>query len=157
MKNIVPGSEIYLHYSEKPMPRLKRERVPQINPDTFKPEGIWITDDSDENWAWFCRREKFRREGLRHVATVYVDPTNLLYLRTPGELDSFTREYSYPAGTPWRIGIDWNRVSEKYDGIMIFPYQWSRRLSGDTSWYYGWDCASGCIWDGKSIKKVRRQ
>jgi len=36
-------------------------------------------------------------------------------------------------------------VSKEYDGIEIAPYQWDARLS--LIWYYGWDVASGCIWN----------
>lgn len=48
--------------------------------------------------------------------------------------------------------IDWQKVSRQYDGIIIAPYQWEHRLSSD--WYYPWDCASGCIWNGKAIQTI---
>jgi hypothetical protein len=28
------------------------------------------------------------------------------------------------------------------------------QLDEFTSWYYGWDCASGCIWDVDAIERV---
>lgn len=49
------------------------------------------------------------------------------------------------SGNPYTRSIDWLRVKTQYGGIEIAPYQWKRRLS--SFWYYGWDCASGAIWD----------
>jgi hypothetical protein len=50
--------------------------------------------------------------------------------------------------------IDWYRVAEQYDGIIITPYIYERRLTEYTTWYYSWDCASGCIWNGKAIANI---
>ena len=38
-------------------------------------------------------------------------------------------------------------AAEGWAGIEIAPYIWARRLDGPARWYYGWDAASGCIWD----------
>ena len=46
--------------------------------------------------------------------------------------------------------IDWKKVASKYDGIEINPYQFEARYQ--YLWYYGWDVASGCIWNLKSVK-----
>lgn len=35
------------------------------------------------------------------------------------------------------------------------PYQWRRRNERGFSWYYGWDCASGCIWRASAIREIR--
>ena len=51
--------------------------------------------------------------------------------------------------------IDWAEVASKYDGIIISPYQWSLRLDMEMMWYYGWDCASGCIWNISAIKELK--
>jgi hypothetical protein len=50
--------------------------------------------------------------------------------------------------------IDWSKVAAKHQGIIIAPYCYARRLTYHTAWYYGWDCASGCIWDLKAIQSV---
>lgn len=41
-------------------------------------------------------------------------------------------------------------VAKDYDGIEIAPYQESLRY--DLEWYYGWDVASGCIWNFEGIR-----
>lgn len=78
----------------------------------------------------------------RYLYVLAIDPDiNLLRIRTAQELDDFTRRYAIGYH-----GIDWTVIAEEYDGIEIAPYQWSRRSDTHTSWYYGWDCASGCLW-----------
>lgn len=46
--------------------------------------------------------------------------------------------------------VDWARVAKQWDGIIIAPYIYSRRFDGPF-WYYGVDCASGCIWNLDAI------
>lgn len=48
--------------------------------------------------------------------------------------------------------LDWRRIAEAHDGIVIAPYQFSRRL---TRWYCGWNCASGCIWRPEAVAEIR--
>jgi len=50
--------------------------------------------------------------------------------------------------------VDWEKISRQYSGIEINPYLWRRRLQGGM-WYYGWDCASGCVWNESAIKEVK--
>ncbi len=50
--------------------------------------------------------------------------------------------------------IDWIKVAKQYAGLIIAPYQWGYRLEPGTHWYYGWDCASGCIWDASVIERI---
>lgn len=82
-------------------------------------------------------------------------PECLLHLNSPAKLDALTKQYGVLP--PWRtrpeaddylpryLAIDWSAVAAQYGGILIAPYQWKRRL--ELTWYYGWDCASGCAWD----------
>lgn len=51
--------------------------------------------------------------------------------------------------------LDWLKVKQKYQGIIIAPYQWKCRMAQETKWYYGWDCASGCIWDLDCIDEFK--
>jgi hypothetical protein len=54
--------------------------------------------------------------------------------------------------------IAWDRLRERYQGLIVTPYIWERRLTmgngPDAMWYYFWDCASGCIWDPAAIASV---
>lgn len=45
-------------------------------------------------------------------------------------------------------------IGARYDGIVITPYVWSMRLDRSAFWYYGWDCASGCIWNASAVAEL---
>jgi hypothetical protein len=85
------------------------------------------------------------------VYTVTLSPTaNILHVKSKKALENFARNFFLDS--PYYPSIDWNKVAEEYQGIIIAPYRWEHRL--DMMWYYGWDCASGCIWDSKAIERV---
>ena len=46
---------------------------------------------------------------------------------------------------------DWKLIAQEFDGIEIAPYQWEIRMDYNFFWYYGWDCASGCLWRPKNL------
>ena len=76
------------------------------------------------------------------------------------ELDAFHEKYGVPMFpnlpdmcNSRYFAPDWARVGEAYPGIIIAPYIWSRRLDGPM-WYYGWDCASGCVWDPSVVRSI---
>ena len=49
--------------------------------------------------------------------------------------------------------MNYAKVAENYGGIEVTPYIWEKRL--DSMWYYGWDCASGCVWHRDAIKEIQ--
>ena len=78
----------------------------------------------------------------------------MLVIRTEEELLAFEKEY-IATGSPFGPGfkvIDWARVANNYTGIEICPHQYNMRYGHD--WYYGWDVASGCIWDPSAFVSV---
>jgi hypothetical protein len=128
-----------------------------------KPRGRWITDDSGDCWKAWCLAEQFRLDQLTHKHEVVLDEASMLIIRSLWELDDFAERFGavnvwgtneHP--TRWRDKcIDWRQVANQYSGVIITPYQWQRRMDEDLRWYYGWDCASGCIWDMAAIKDIR--
>ena len=153
-----------VHYSAAPAGPLRV--MPQEangNPNLFKPRGFWVSDDAcEDNWRAWCERESFRPESLLCASDVELAPgANILLIRTAADIDRFTREWCirpYPE-IQSNIFVNWRGVRERYQGMIVTPYIWSRRLCmGDTPdamWYYTWDCASGCIWDPAAIASVR--
>lgn len=127
-----------------------------------KPRGCWITDDTEDCWRAWCRAESFCLEGLTHKHEVNLDESKILILRSPWELDDFTAEFGVdvwwgPDGHPRKYRdrcVAWEKVAEAYDGLIITPYIWERRMSDEYRWYYTWDCASGCIWRVRAIKSI---
>lgn len=156
---------MWLKYSEKPIefdPSRTYPQAPRLSVYA-KPNGFWITDDSDMCWRTWCESEDYGAEELACKHRVEIDESRMLFLRQADEILAFTREWSVER--EWMsktsravrivdVLIDWQRVAGTYAGLIITPYQWSVRFGSDTSWYYGWDCASGCIWDAGAIRSV---
>ena len=145
-----------IHYSPIPFV-LERRVVVQEDPQDFtvKPHGLWVSVDD----AWHtAAMDMFGDEDLKHASQITLAPeARILYLKTVGDIDDFTDRYTVSADDRFQIlgrAIDWPTVAGKYQGIIISPYQFQRRLMPHTFWYYGWDCASGCIWDASAIATV---
>lgn len=118
-----------------------------------KPRGFWLSvDGSGEGWADWCKENDFD-SGWRYVYGVNLSRgANILMIEDVSGLDSFTEEYGVSMDRHHSTLIEWARVADDYQGVIISPYQWGRRLDGPASgWYYGWDCASGCIWDADAV------
>ena len=142
-----------VHYSDKPAKPMRSVGQRQETTCHSKPHGLWVSVEGEDDWREWCLSEGFGLERLTHVHDVTLaDDENVLRLGGPAGIDAFTREFgerSYGS-----MGIRWHDVAARWQGIIIAPYVWARRLDGDAGWYYGWDCASGCIWDARAIASV---
>ena len=150
-----------MHYASESFTLDRTREYSQPEAHTFgKPTGFWVSVAGDNDWPSWCRAEEFDvdRLAVEHAVTLASD-ANVLRIESAHDLDAFYERYSvetdferrYPdSRQSWPIG--WHVVAEHYDGIIIAPYQWSHRLHMD--WYYGWDCASGCIWNLDAIASV---
>lgn len=145
------------HYSREPLGELSDARaenmaLTDIELMRGKPRGLWVSVPGEDDWRTWCESESFDIERLRCCQALELNLTDILMLDTLSSLDAFDCEYGLEMqfgaglyGTKWVI--DWRRVAAEYAGIVIAPYQWKRRFDGRvSSWYYSWDCASGCIW-----------
>lgn len=142
-----------IHYSKDPIDKVLHIEEKKDGQGFMKPVGLWVSDEAcTDNWRSWCIGNDFR---LDHLAYPYkVDlfkDNNVLVLETSEALETFTKEFGNPIhqGSSM-IGIDWKKVERKYGGLIITPYQWDMRF--ELLWYYGWDCASGVIWDPKQIE-----
>lgn len=118
-----------------------------------KPIGFWLSAEDDSvSWKDYCKGEDFRTETLRYQTSIkLLSNANVLHIATVLELEAFNRRFSYSRRSS--NYIDWPAVASFYDGIIIAPYQWPKRLDNSCFWYYTWDCASGCIWDLAAIER----
>lgn len=121
-----------------------------------KPTGLWVSVKGDDDWPTWCEEESFCPERMAFCYRVEIaSDANVRIVEGVAELDSFHEEFAleWTESYSWKsYGIDWRAVAERYQGLIIAPYIWSRRLHRPVSdWYYGWDCASGCIWDLSAI------
>jgi len=173
----------YYHWASEPV-KLRRMYYPQSGHP--KPNGFWF--DVNESWKQWCERTQFNLQDLRYRHTVTIlDNSRVLFLRNVEDIDTFTCEYGQNLSDNIQLldsvednnefshqyGHDlfsdirgqfsnyilWGEVAEKHSGIVINPYSRSRSLKH--LWYYGWNCAGGCIWDtsvirtGKPFKLIR--
>jgi hypothetical protein len=142
------------HYAGAPL-ELDRERVYPQDGGDLKPRGFWVSVLGPDDWPSWCRSEDWGlgRLTVEHEVTLAAE-ANVRLITSHDEFDAFHDEFAIGLvpGSPLRY-IDWERVTSLYDGIIIAPYLWNRRL-GDAAWYYGWDCASGCIWNLSAIESI---
>lgn len=126
-----------------------------------KPRGLWVSVKGEYDWPTWCEENEFSTSGGIHVEheVILMPDANVLHISTEEELKEFTLAFGTPhiwAGSV-RLGdqyvIDWRQVAAQYDGIIISPYlyRWDQEWM---MWYYGWDCASGCIWNLSAIASV---
>jgi hypothetical protein len=142
-----------------------------------KPNGLWF--DVNGSWKRWCEAVQFRLENLRYRHTVTIlDASRILFLRNAKDIDLFARQYgrnlsgriqllqstddidafTHQYGRDLFVDIQrqfsnyimWRGVAEKHGGIIIDPYSHAR--SRTYLWYYGWNCAGGCIWDTSVIR-----
>lgn len=117
-----------------------------------KPIGLWLS--VGDVWDTWCRTERYRTHDSVSTFEITADKSVLL-LDDAEVLREFTHMFSLPRSGPLKEFIhmiDWPRLSSQISGIVINPYIWSCRLDPSTCWYYGWDVASGCIWDLSVLK-----
>lgn len=127
-----------------------------------KPMGGWISvPDSNIDWPSWCKAEEFSLDSLQFVHTYELDTSGVKLITQFDEICDFHREYGVDARIApqfARYNIQWDRVARDFGGIVIAHYFWSCRLGSMdgnreditnqiSNWYYGWDCASGCIWN----------
>lgn len=119
--------------------------------------GLWVSVEGENDWREWCVSNDFALGRLTHMHEIALaKDAKVLRLSSVRDIDDLTHRYgcvpmSY---VPDCVGIDWRRVATDYEGIIIAPYILSRRLHDGSNWYYGWDCASGCIWDAAAVDCV---
>ena len=129
----------------------------QIDNGNLKPTGLWVSVKGEYDWPTWCKSEEFRNTDLQYKYIIELaENANILYISSSKQLVNFTESYTKYSKTPsYYSRIDWERVANEYQGLIISPYIWDCRLLSVTFWYYGWDCASGCIWDHTAIASIK--
>ena len=143
-------SDMRIHMSKNPIYKLEQKDYNQSYGS--KPNGLWY--GFGKEWLDWIDSEMPEWKG-EHIYKVNVNTSNILQIKDYLEIENFTKEYLRRVQTlPSTFFIDWNRISLKYDGIEINPYMWKYRH--ELLWYYGWDIASGCVWnlDKVTIEKL---
>lgn len=139
-----------VNFSDEPIQFDPNRAYTTFETGLFKPSGLWLSNEDDYGWKEWCRDNGFMQDCFAYEQEFELTPdNNVLIITEEHEFLAFEKKYGV-AMTPMHTSIDWNRVRDDYDGIIIPHYFWQFRL--DHIWYYGWDCASGCVWNLKAIK-----
>jgi hypothetical protein len=123
------------------------KKVNKSNAGIGKPAGMWYSVGS--SWIDWCISEQ-DNWITKYIYEVNVDHSIMLVIDDVLKFDEFQQKYR--ANTEYFGDLDWDKVAKDYSGVEIAPYIWGKRLKDDSFWYYGWDVASGVIWDEKALK-----
>jgi len=148
------AEQTLVHYSKHPLTEIRSVSVAEQG-DHHKPKGLWVSVLGECDWKSWCEGEGFSLPNLSIAHRIILsDKADILRLSNAQDIDQFTLEFARPERYGSRYEIDWQRVANGRDGIIIAPYVWERRLNGGADWYYRWDCASGCIWNASAVKQI---
>ena len=112
----------------------------------MKPKGLWY--DIDLSWIEWCNGNT--DWTYKNHFELEIDESKILMIDTKQKLLNFDAEYSRKIDERISLHyVDWELVSKKYSGIEISPYRYDCRFN--LLWYYGFDIASGCIWNSDAI------
>lgn len=160
------GKRVSTH--EEETPPITRDATERLKPGP-KPSGFWYSYGTE--WMQFMGEEYQEKLATsQYASAIDVDETQILRISTADELVRFTAFYGVPeaitdSDPEWEesrklmLGcikvakIEWQLVGKHYSGIEIIPYIAERSLF--TTWYSGWDVATGCIWNPGAITGYR--
>jgi hypothetical protein len=144
-----------IHYSVEPLGVLKDTEQTEWQ---MKPHGLWFS--VRDAWKRWCEAEDFCLEALKYETEIRLaENANLIHLSTPKQVLDFHEEYVIH-DRDWQLNfgtrgyrVDWRAVQKNFQGIVIAPFYRGFGLMDAPTWYYAWDCDSGCIWDVACVEK----
>ena len=148
------GNRLILnHFSSEPFELVDKtyENISQ-----FKPEGLWLCKDND--WYDFAINGVRSHEEMKYKTTFEVDTHNVRLIKNHDELIKFHN--AFPAigslNDIFLYGLlNWKKVSEQYDGVIISPYKRIGIINGNyIPWHESWDVASGCFWNTRCLRFI---
>ena len=149
--HISPTQKIFI--SDEPYAGFRE--VPQEKPRhaAIKPKGLWYA--CGDSWIEWVRREMPHwLERANYLYEVKLGE-EIIQISNDDEFGNFHAEFGFTpqdAYDPRSRAINWKEIQEQdYNGVEICPYLWERRQE---DWYYGWDVASGCIWNSAGISDI---
>lgn len=132
--------------------------VTRNNSRMGKPNGLWYGAGTE--WIdWVMSNAPQWRQ--QHVFEILPNYSTIKRITNSKEMVEFNNEYSHLLEPDEKYKfrqIDWINVAQNYDGIEIAPYIYDSevRHNQEFFWYWGWDVASGCIWNKNAISDIKR-
>jgi hypothetical protein len=126
----------------------------QTQKNDTKPKGLWYGIGT--SWIDWIRSEMPNWER-NHIFNINIDESKILKISNEEEIINFNEKYKTEKIPMFSlIIINWEEVAKDYSGIEISPYLYKMRHDRRVFWYYGWDVASGCIWNKNAIKSIEK-
>ena len=119
------------------------------NNNMFKPAGIWF--GKEDEWKKFCEENSFNMDDeYRFKSQIGLNLKRLAVLDSHEKREAF--EADYLKGSGRMAAIDWGKVSDDYDGIIMSE----EALVPSGHWSSTWDITSGCVWRASGILRIDR-
>ncbi len=153
-----PGTRLHISNTHRLVFKCLHKNKDTMRMSFGKPVGLWY--DVDGDWTKWCTSEEMG--WLRpYIYEIILDKSGLLKINDIDKFEKFEKDFQAekqedhfgftlpPSCDGLFSKIDWHKVMKEYGAIEIAPYLWKKRLT--SMFYYGWDCASGCVWDEKIL------
>lgn len=161
----------FTHYSERPCLRVRDgDQCRRMTDHGSKPDGLWFcaAETPDGGWEEFVRSKVragdpgFSLDQIKCLTRVeFRTPSRVLFICASEAFDLFNERYSQVSDETLKRTrdvfrnaprIDWPRVANDFDAIVIAPFR-TDRLRDDPKfkWYRCWDVASGCVWRAGAV------
>lgn len=165
-----------LHLSTESLSLAKFKNFPQAT--DHKPKGMWY--GFNNSWIDWCLSEQ-PNWLCPYIYEVTLHESKVLRITNVEEFEQFEdthhdipeyrkeparmqggcdllslEDLMMPNGYRMRFHdyMNYGKVAQAgYGAMEITPYLWEKRL--ESMWYYGWDCASGCVWDIQAVADLR--
>lgn len=122
-----------------------------------KPRGLWYSfgpawieylsdmyqapNKTDPVW---CLK---RIHWVTHVYKLHLNRKKIYTIKNERDFDRFVKNYEK------KELIRWDLLQERgWQGIEI---RYMEHKEQNHEWYNGWDCSSGCVWDRRSLNRVK--
>jgi hypothetical protein len=150
------GEKVRIHHSRQGSRAGEKPQISGFSQQVgFKPNGLWYEclDGSTIDWIEFCTVGGMGGAGRYDSSyDVILNDYEILFITDKNDFKKFEKMYGVQNARGRIDTIDWPKVTSHYDGIEICPYRRDMRM--DSDWYYGWDVASGCVWNASGIKEL---
>lgn len=148
---------ILSHFSDENFRFNTRKKYPTPPKFEHKPKGLWLSDETELGWSKWTSDQNFRTNTMAERTTFDCNLDNWAVLNDREMIDIFTKRFTarHEFGEMHLDFMNWAEIMDRFSGILITPYCWGSRTKH--SWYYGWDCASGCVWDLSTIKLIKTE
>jgi hypothetical protein len=122
------------------------------SPCGIKPNGLWFSVGDGADWRALSATNRWNVDDVKfQTEIVFSEYANILRAEGAADIDKLTSEYGKNDGQ----AIDWRRVAETFDAIIIAPLCVERSGHDQTRWYRWWECSCGCVWQSHAVKRLR--